>query len=90
MPPNICWPIPATADASRLTLSYRVSRFGNQTETGQALIDAVHGALVPGGTYIQFQHFLADLWKVKKRFPHLRLSPVLLNLPPAFVYYARK
>jgi phospholipid N-methyltransferase len=56
----------------------------------QALIDAVHEALAPGGTYIQFQHFLADLWKIKKRFPHLRLSPVLLNLPPAFVYYARK
>jgi len=59
-------------------------------KTTVALIDSIHSILAPGGIYIQFQHFLADLLKIKTRFATLRLTPVLLNLPPAFVYYARK
>jgi len=54
------------------------------------LIDSIHSVLAPGGIYIQFQHFLADVLKVKARFRTLRLRSVLLNLPPAFVYYAQK
>jgi phosphatidylethanolamine/phosphatidyl-N-methylethanolamine N-methyltransferase len=56
----------------------------------EALLDSIGSTLAPKGMYIQFQHFMADLVKVKARFPNLRLAPVLLNLPPAVVYYARK
>ena len=55
-----------------------------------ALIELIHGALVPGGQYIQFQHSLLDHKKIKTRFSRMRTVPVLLNFPPAFVYYAWK
>ncbi len=55
-----------------------------------ALIGLVHGALVPGGQYIQFQYSLLDHKKIKTRFSRMRTVPVLLNFPPAFVYFAWK
>jgi phospholipid N-methyltransferase len=55
-----------------------------------ALIAAVSRALGPGGMYVQFQHSLLDRKRIRACFPHLRTVPVLLNIPPAFVYYARK
>jgi len=55
-----------------------------------ALLDLVSGALGDGGMYIQFQHSLVDRRKIKAKFDRLFVVPVLLNLPPAFVYYARK
>lgn len=55
-----------------------------------ALITAVNQALVPGGMYIQFQHSLLDRKRIRARFPYLRTVPVLLNIPPAVVYYAQK
>jgi len=54
------------------------------------LIEAIHRGLAPRGLYIQFQHSLIDRKKIKERFSRLRTIPVLLNLPPAFVYYALK
>ena len=39
--------------------------------------------------YIQFQYSLMDRKKIQKRFASLRTVPVLLNFPPAVVYYAR-
>lgn len=54
------------------------------------LIDSIHRVLAPGGLYIQFQHSLIDRKKIRDRFARLRTIPVLLNLPPAFVYYAQK
>jgi phosphatidylethanolamine/phosphatidyl-N-methylethanolamine N-methyltransferase len=53
-----------------------------------ALIDTIHQALRKDGMYIQFQHSLLDRKKIKMRFPRLRTVPVLLNFPPAVVYYA--
>ena len=55
-----------------------------------ALIDLIRRALSPGGWYIQFQHSLMDRKKIKASFHNVRAVPVLLNFPPAFVYYARK
>ena len=53
------------------------------------LIDAIGRALVPGGLYVQFQHSLMDRRKIQQRFGEVSTVPVLLNFPPAFVYYAR-
>jgi phospholipid N-methyltransferase len=54
------------------------------------LVHAISESLAPGGMYIQFQHFLADLAKIRARFDRMRIVPVALNLPPAVVYYAWK
>jgi phospholipid N-methyltransferase len=54
------------------------------------LISGIRGALSPGGIYIQFQYSLIDRKKIKNQFSRLRTVPVLLNFPPAVVYYALK
>lgn len=59
-------------------------------ERTQALIDAISQALGPGGMYIQFQYSLIDRKRIRSRFRMLRTAPVLLNIPPAVVYYAQK
>ncbi len=59
-------------------------------ESAIALIELIHQALAPGGQYVQFQHSLLDRKKIKKIFSRMRTVPVLLNFPPAFVYYAWK
>ena len=55
-----------------------------------ALIDAIGRTVREGGLYIQFQHSLLDQKRIRARFPNLRTVPVLLNFPPAVVYYARR
>lgn len=55
-----------------------------------ALLEKIRHALAPGGWYIQFQYSLLDRKKVKAQFDRLRTIPVLLNLPPAVVYFARR
>lgn len=59
-------------------------------EEVNALLDSIWGALREGGMYIQFQHSLIDRKRIQARFADLRIAPVLLNFPPAVVYYARK
>jgi phospholipid N-methyltransferase len=59
-------------------------------EKALALMDAIRQALGPGGMYIQFQHSLLDRRKIRTMFPDLRTIPVLLNFPPAVVYYAQR
>jgi len=59
-------------------------------ERALTIIEAVKETLRPGGLFIQFQYFLADHRKIRKRFARMRTIPVLLNIPPAFVYYAQK
>lgn len=56
----------------------------------RALLQAISMSLRPDGMYIQFQHSLIDRKNIKTVFPKLRIVPVLLNVPPAVVYYARK
>jgi phospholipid N-methyltransferase len=55
-----------------------------------AIVDAVSRALVPGGMFIQFQYSLMDRKRIRARFQAVRTVPVLLNIPPAVVYYAQK
>jgi phospholipid N-methyltransferase len=54
------------------------------------LVESISQALAPGGMYIQFQYSLLDRKKIKANFSKLNTVPVLLNFPPAVVYYARK
>lgn len=64
---------------------------GNLTgERTQTLIEAVRGALGPSGMYVQFQYSLMDRKRIRRCFPNLRTVPVLLNIPPAVVYYAQQ
>jgi phospholipid N-methyltransferase len=64
---------------------------GNLTgERTQTLIEAVRGALGPSGMYVQFQYSLMDRKRIRRCFPNLRTVPVLLNFPPAVVYYAQQ
>jgi phosphatidylethanolamine/phosphatidyl-N-methylethanolamine N-methyltransferase len=53
------------------------------------LIHAIRAELAPEGMYIQFQHFVADYKKIRAAFSRVQMTPVLLNGPPAVVYYAR-
>jgi phospholipid N-methyltransferase len=55
-----------------------------------ALVQAISRTLAPGGMYIQFQYSLIDRKKIKANFSKLTTVPVLLNFPPAVVYYAQK
>jgi phospholipid N-methyltransferase len=55
-----------------------------------ALIDTIDQTLDADGMYIQFQHSLLDRKKIRTRFANLRTVPVLLNFPPAVVYYAQR
>ena len=55
-----------------------------------ALLHVVNQVLSEGGLYIQFQHSLLDRRKIKRQFHNIRSVPVLLNFPPAVVYYAKK
>jgi phospholipid N-methyltransferase len=59
-------------------------------ERALALIDAVSRSLRRGGMYIQFQYSLMDRKRIRSRFRILRTVPVLLNVPPAVVYYAQR
>ena len=64
---------------------------GNFTKTRTlVLLNLISKMVAERGMYIQFQHFLRDRKTVKTVFPNLRTIPVLLNFPPAVVYYARK
>jgi phospholipid N-methyltransferase len=54
------------------------------------LIDLIRRALAEGGFYIQFQHSLLDRKNIQACFFEVRIVPVLLNFPPAVVYYARR
>jgi phospholipid N-methyltransferase len=59
-------------------------------DRARSLIDSIWRTLAEGGLFIQFQHSLLDRKNIKARFPDTRIVPVLLNFPPAFIYYARK
>lgn len=55
-----------------------------------SLIQGIQRTLADGGMYIQFQHSTVDRKKIKSCFSRMRTVPVLLNFPPAVVYYALK
>ncbi len=51
---------------------------------------AVDRSLKPGGIFVAFQYSLQMRKILKQYFSELKISFVLLNLPPAFVYYCKK
>jgi phospholipid N-methyltransferase len=59
-------------------------------ETVMALVALIQSSLRQGGMYIQFQHSVLDRKNIRAQFRRLRTVPVLLNFPPAVVYYAQK
>ena len=54
------------------------------------VLQASHDALAPNGVFVQAQHFLVDRKNVQSVFREVRIMPVLRNVPPVFIYYARK
>ncbi len=81
----------ATTGAERPDFIVSGVPIGNFTKTRTlALLDLISRTVEERGMYIQFQHFLRDRNTVRAIFPNLRTIPVLLNLPPAVVYYARR
>lgn len=54
------------------------------------IMDNVYQVLKPGGIFITFQYSLQMRKKLRELFSDLRLSFVLLNIPPAVVYKCTK
>ena len=64
---------------------------GNMSrKRGLALINVISKTLARGGMYVQFQYSLLHRRKIQAKFPNVRTVPVLLNFPPAVVYYAQR
>ncbi|TDH24532.1 methyltransferase domain-containing protein [Segetibacter sp. 3557_3] len=61
-----------------------------EAEKKTSILHACHKVIRPGGFYIQFQYSRKDLSLLKEFFPKVDARFTLLNLPPAFVYYAQK
>ena len=59
-------------------------------ERALALIESISRVVRRGGLYIQFQYSLLDRKRIRSRFKILSTVPVLLNIPPAVVYYAQR
>jgi phospholipid N-methyltransferase len=81
------------AQKNRRGLDYIISGIplGNASKRKTvALLECIDNTLSREGMYIQFQHSLLDRKNIQSLFPFVRTVPVLLNFPPAFVYYARK
>jgi phospholipid N-methyltransferase len=56
----------------------------------QSILDSCFRVLKPGGWYIQFQYSLNDFRLLKQIFSTVDSCFTLYNLPPAFIYYAKK
>ncbi len=65
-----------------------LGNFGRKTV--QALVRLISQILPDHGTFIQVQHFLVDRKRIQAVFLSVRTVPVLLNILPAFLYYASK
>ncbi len=59
-------------------------------EQKSKIIQTCNKILKPGGYYIQFQYSLNDIRLLKREFRSVSCGFTFLNLPPAFVYYAKK
>ncbi|WP_018629074.1 class I SAM-dependent methyltransferase [Niabella aurantiaca] len=59
-------------------------------QTKEHILGAVRSVLKPGGFYIQFQYSLNDRPLLRRMFPLVQLGFEPINIPPAFIYYARK
>lgn len=54
------------------------------------IMAAVDRSLKPGGIFIAFQYSLQLRKTLQKYFSEVNIGFVLLNVPPAFVYYCKK
>ena len=54
------------------------------------ILDAVRSALAPSGMFIAFQYSQQMRRELEARFEDVRISFVLRNIPPAFVYRCTK
>lgn len=54
------------------------------------IIDHIYDALKPGGQYIQFQYSLKSKKSIQRKFKKIQIKFTSRNLPPAFVYCAKK
>ncbi len=55
-----------------------------------SILDAVYEALRTGGYYVQFQYSLKTKKSIQRKFKQLTVKFTSRNLPPAFVYTAKK
>ena len=56
----------------------------------QNIIDNTYEALKKGGQYVQFQYTLKSKKSIQRRFKNIDIKFTSRNLPPAFVYNAKK
>lgn len=56
----------------------------------ETIINEVIHSLKPDGTFVTFQYSLQMKTLLSRKFSHVYISFVPLNLPPAFVYVCRK
>jgi phospholipid N-methyltransferase len=54
------------------------------------LIDNIYDALKTGGQYVQFQYSLKSKKSIQRKFKKIQIKFTSRNLPPAFVYCAKK
>jgi len=59
-------------------------------ELRSRILDAVRSAIAPTGTFIAFQYSQQMRQELEARFEEVRISFVLRNIPPAFVYRCTK
>ena len=59
-------------------------------EIKSKILKSAYEALKPGGLYVQYQYSLGDFALVKSFFDETKLDFTPLNIPPAFIYFARK
>ena len=64
---------------------------GNFSKEGKRnVLKEIADCLEEGGSFIQFEYFLAGMKAVKEFFPFISLTYELFNIPPAFVMNCRK
>jgi len=54
------------------------------------ILKASHDILKPNGLYVQYQYSLSAKKQIEKQFGKLNLHFSLINIPPAFIYVAKK
>lgn len=54
------------------------------------IFEKINKTLVKNGLFIQYQYSLLDYSFLKKKFNHIKLKFVLLNIPPSFIYVCEK
>lgn len=59
-------------------------------EVSEAILTAARDCLHPRGRFITFQYTLLKKRLIARYFPDIRISKVMKNLPPAYIFTCRK